>query len=169
MRRRRFVRWAKWTSTLAAVLCVGVAVFSGCFNFYWSIESNDRKLRWDVAARSGLLCLYRFGVPALPRPQAAPSLFVDVSWRWGLAGEDVPSGELWGWRAGISWMEEGGNLYAGVSVLYPVLLTTIPAAILWYKDRRRFGPHTCPNCNYDRHGLPTEANCPECGTTPAHG
>jgi hypothetical protein len=54
-----------------------------------------------------------------------------------------------------------------MSVLYPVLLTTIPAAFLWYQDRRRFGPQGCQKCGYDRRGLAADSKCPECGTVPA--
>lgn len=55
---------------------------------------------------------------------------------------------------------------AGTSLLYPILLTSLPAVLLWYTDRRRPRPHACPKCSYDRRGLAPDTKCPECGTTP---
>jgi predicted Zn-ribbon and HTH transcriptional regulator len=52
----------------------------------------------------------------------------------------------------------------GISLLYPVILTSISAALLWYADRRRFKLGSCSTCGYDRRGLPADAKCPECGT-----
>jgi hypothetical protein len=85
-------------------------------------------------------------------------------WHWGLAGEDMLPDARDGWNAGTLYMATSSMLWVGVSVVYPVLLTTIPAAFFWYKDRRRFGPHQCKKCGYDRGGLDPNAKCPECGT-----
>jgi hypothetical protein len=91
------------------------------------------------------------------------------SWRWGRQNEDPGTDEAAFWRAGLLWYEYAGLRGIGFSLLYPVLLTTLPAAFLWYKDRRRFGTHACGGCGYDRRGLPAQAKCPECGTVPARG
>jgi hypothetical protein len=58
-----------------------------------------------------------------------------------------------------------------VDVMPPVALTLIPAALLWYADRRRFAPHQCKRCGYDRRGLVggADAKCPECGTVATSG
>jgi hypothetical protein len=57
----------------------------------------------------------------------------------------------------------------GISVLYPVALTLLPTALLWYTDRRRARQGHCGSCGYDRAGLAPTAACPECGAKPAGG
>lgn len=97
-------------------------------------------------------------------------------WHWGLKSEGTTAGGLaaasgvpWGWPApGLLYVRFGpGALTAGVSLIYPVLFTTIAAAVLWHADRRRFGPGRCAKCGYARAGLAADAACPECGTVPA--
>ena len=67
-------------------------------------------------------------------------------------------------RFGFVWFILPGNVadYA-VTLIYPGLLTTAPAAILWYRGRRRPGAHQCAKCGYDRRGLAPDAAYPECG------
>jgi hypothetical protein len=87
-----------------------------------------------------------------------------LSWRWGLRDEKgVP-----GWRAGVLYERHSQYLLAGTSFLYPELLTSLSAALLWYADRRRSGPNACNKCGYDRSGLVggADTKCPECGTFP---
>jgi hypothetical protein len=177
MRGRRFRTWAKWWCTLAAALAVGVAVFS---KFYWvdrvSISSDGATIR-SVRIREGLLSWYRFK-PGLPDPDArryaekyggAPQWTASRTngWFWGLPGEAGINFPGVQWHAGLLYARDPSACTIGVSAVYPVLLTTIPAAFLWYKDRRRLGPHQCKKCGYDRQGLAADTKCPECGSPPA--
>ena len=51
--------------------------------------------------------------------------------------------------------------------LWPAATVVIPAALLWYADRRtRSGPGRCGGCGYDRAGLAADGPCPECGALP---
>ena len=53
-----------------------------------------------------------------------------------------------------------------MSMAYPILASGVPAMLLWFLDRRRFGAGLCARCGYDRRGLAESAKCPECGTVP---
>ena len=74
-----------------------------------------------------------------------------------------------GWFAGLKCVHWPWGWSVGVSLLYPVLLTAGPAALLWYADRRRSAPGSCGRCGYDRRGLAVGVKCPECGATPGGG
>jgi hypothetical protein len=166
MRRRRLLRWAKWTSTLAAGLALGAAVFSGLFMSYYEIVSADTRRSSLLFLGEGLAWC-RYSASHTRDSNARPSgggVGRLVRWDWGLTGDARSHLLGLNWRAGVLWTRTPFGWELGVSVVYPVLLTTIPAAFLWYKDRRRFGPHACKGCGYDRRGLPAEAKCPECGT-----
>ena len=76
-------------------------------------------------------------------------------------GEPRPRG-LWRWH------------HLGIACgLPPVLacLSTIATVAAWKLDvlaRRRERLGCCPECNYDRTGLASDAKCPECGAAPAN-
>src|SRR5262245_7751668 len=136
MRRRRVRRWAKWAFTLAAGLAVGVAVAS---RFWWvqylSLSGDLREIR-ELHVGGGLLSAQRFtgARPFGPAPHADWRAGRFGAWHWGVPDETVRPGLQWDWRAGILWVRRDDFLAAGMSLLYPVLLTTLPAALLWYTD-----------------------------------
>jgi hypothetical protein len=110
------------------------------------------------------------GEPVWPQVLATESRWVLIrthNWYWGYAGEVAYFGSAGGWNAGILYGRDLSELHVGMSLLYPVALTLIPAALLWYADRRRRGPGSCGGCGYDRAGLAVGVKCPECGTVPA--
>jgi hypothetical protein len=47
-----------------------------------------------------------------------------------------------------------------------VLLTAIPASMMWATYWRCQRAGSCRWCGYDRLGLASDAACPECGTVP---
>jgi hypothetical protein len=171
MRRRRVRTWAKWACTLAALLAVGVAVASRLRWVRCTIVTHAGTTVSFIEVGHGLV--WTGSTEGVPPESiiAAPGWETGHAntWYWGLAGELPNYMRQVPWHHGLLWRSVAGEWELGFSLLYPVLLTTIPAAFLWYKDRRRSSPHTCPNCNYDRRGLPAQAKCPECGTVPARG
>jgi hypothetical protein len=168
MKRPRLRKWAKWACTLGAVVAVGVAAFSGFYSCsYGCVRKKGLSLRW-VWLGAGQVGAWDESIPlGMSFPQEPRWKVVQrIRWRWGF--KEVPGlpGSDADWHAGVLYgRSPHGNFY-GVNLAYPVLLTTIPAALLWYADRRRFGPGACGGCGYDRLGLASDAACPECGTVP---
>ena len=162
MRRSRLRTWAKWTCTLAAGAWVALAVFSGFYECKKITVLNHRtKIRWFVVT-GGLVTVHEARDPKLPSYYYTTNWWLERStyWCWGLAVGD--------WRAGVLCsLNNWSHCSYGISLLYPVILTSIPAALLWYADRRRFGPGSCMKCGYDRRGLAADAKCPECGKIPS--
>jgi hypothetical protein len=168
MPRGRLRKWAKWACTVAAVLAVGVAAFSRFYRFYWESVSRGRARDLRIVEVQGLLTVSYSPGPELSGNGWADQVIVErfSGWDWGLAGGDTSFRTGWLWHAGFVWSNEPGGWDVGISVIYPVALTLIPAALLWYADRRRPGPRACGGCGYDRRGLAVGAKCPECGTVP---
>jgi hypothetical protein len=171
MRRGRFGTWAKWACTLAAVVAVGVAVASGVRSCGVHFGSMSGRWGCSVQAERGTLVLLIMGDQAPVGRQRRLYLDCETAkeWRWGTE-EDM---RFLGWVGGV-WARHAESpplsvWYLGTTVLYPVLLTTIPAAFLWYKDRPPRGPHACKGCGYDRRGIAAEGPCPECGSAPRAG
>jgi hypothetical protein len=169
MRWRRLRKWAKWGCTVAAVLAAALAVFSGFYRYRWSRVSTDGLTAWITQVGDGalrVLVIHDRNASEL-RTHSHSSLERSEHWAWGpwtwksgTAGERI-------FHAGFQYWRETNSCLLGVNLLYPVLLVTIPGALLWYSDRRRLVPGLCPKCGYDRHGLAADAKCPECGTVPA--
>jgi hypothetical protein len=168
MKRPRLRKWAKWTCTLAAGAVVGVAVFSGFYGLSYYTTSNSGDTWWHVSVSSGKMLAGRLG--GWRRSSMPPPLGWNVRWSpgwyWGYSGEESPSSKGWTWHAGVLYAPNQHGWAVGASVLYPVVLMLVPAALLWYADRRRRGPGSCGGCGYDRAGLAVGVTCPECGTVP---
>jgi hypothetical protein len=169
MRRRRFRIWAKWVCTLAAVSAVGLALL----NLFYAV-GYERFARTPPGVRefqiaSGILWIQYVPGGTLAEVTSKPgwSLVRSRGWTWALSKYHAGPYSGWDWRAGLLYSNESGGRSLGISLAYPVLLTTIPAALLLYTDRRRFGPGRCVRCGYDGAGLAPGANCPECGRLPA--
>jgi hypothetical protein len=166
MTARRWIRKsAKWTCTIAAVMVVGAAVFSLFRSAVYEHVSKDGETALIVEVRGGRLdVVAMFGyVPEALRPYVGWEIQGPDTWSWGMHDSARPFAK---WRGGIAWIAiwgSSGQWWAGVTLLYPFLLTAVPAGLLWWKDLRRFGPGRCPNCGYDRAGLAAGTACPECG------
>ena len=52
-----------------------------------------------------------------------------------------------------------------IPIWMPFLLTAVPTAIIFWRDRRRIPAHCCQGCGYDLTGN-TSGVCPECGVQP---
>jgi hypothetical protein len=171
MRRRRILRWAKWACTLAAVVAVGVAVLSTLCACRYIVVSKDGRSANTFLLCAGLIEIDHVNDWPSVSAWAAPGLLTSRPqsghWFWGLSRESGLVGSQWG--AGTLWSRDPSGSSVGVSLMYPFLLTVVPAALLWYANRSRIGPGICVRCGYDRRGLPAEAKCPECGTVPARG
>jgi hypothetical protein len=165
MRWRRFRKWAKWACTLAAISAIGGSVLSAFYWWSWVGKSRFDEVMWSANLGGGLVWVERIdGERALStQPDGGWSAEAPYSWRWGLAGEEIPA-TPGSWRAGAHFWRGPQACSAGVSVLYPILLACAAAALFWYADRARFGPGRCTKCGYDRRGLAADAKCPECGT-----
>lgn len=168
MRWGRFRKWAKWGCTVAAGVAVGLAAFSRFYWFRYATMSSDARVWFTGGLGVGVFYFSKDSAawPSGLRPEVGWFVERRRDWYWGFAGEAAGYGKGPRWRAGLGLGHDSTSLYLGVSVLYPVLVTTVPAALLWYADRRRFGAGGCPKCGYDRRGLGADATCPECGTTP---
>jgi hypothetical protein len=165
MRRRRVRTWAKWGATLATVLAVGAAVASRFWTVAYMRFSADGVTSRHLFLGEGLVEIFELGDWPTIQIVRNEGWFVTTAtrWRWVAAqGPGRHPGAAHG-GAGVIWWKSSTDLGVELSLLNPVVLTTIPAAFLWYKDRRRFGPHACKGCGYDRRGLRAEARCPECG------
>jgi hypothetical protein len=169
MKRPRLRKWAKWACTVAAGAAVALAVFSKYYKCRYAITSNSGDTWRSTGVAGGLIWATQSdGWRRTPSP---PPLGWEMGpadrWYWGLAGEMNPPGAVWDWHAGVCYARVAAFRMFGVSVLYPLALTLIPAGLLWYADRRRLRPGLCGGCGYDRRGLAADAKCPECGTVPA--
>jgi hypothetical protein len=170
MERRRIADWCRWGLTIAAAVLVGTAVVSCFCSFVFGHGSTDGRRSWSLWVAGGRL---EFWVIWLAEPNAADSRWCierkpAKEWRWGME-EDM---RFIGWAGGVLLRHADTPTVSfqrcGTTLLYPFLLTSVPAAILWYRARRRFGPGRCVSCGYDRRGLVggADAKCPECGTPP---
>jgi hypothetical protein len=169
MKWRRFRTWAKWACTGAAGFVLAVAVVSAMRGVYWGYvpKSDDVFVRAGVARGLVLWSKTRGAAPFLQPGKSTWWTSETRGWCWGLYDEMIFAGQGNDWHAGTMYRHDASGENLGVSIVYPFLLFSLPAALLWYLDRRKPGPHKCPRCGYDRRGLASQAAaCPECGTVP---
>ena len=101
--------------------------------------------------------------------------YIDFTWYYGVAPwtgwrinqtiEDRSFGfimpKAWRWSP----VNLGDDVYEVLIPFWcPLLLTAIPTAWLWHRDRRRIRPGCCLRCGYDLTGN-TSGVCSECGLT----
>jgi len=168
MKRPRLRKWAKWACTLVAGATVALAVLTTFWCVSFRSVSRDGDVYSVTEVRSCVL--YDAWVSGL-RLTAESGLRRWVVQRtgrlsWGLANPLQLTGLADKWHGGVLYDSGPGYRFFGLSLVYPILAASMLAALLWHTDRRRFGPHQCANCGYDRAGLSVARECPECGTVP---
>jgi hypothetical protein len=167
MKRPRLRKWAKWACTAAALLAAGIAIGS---RFFWwrcvAFREKGTVLRM-IDLGGGLLQVYDIhSEMAVQSVNEENTLVMCPQWSWGLSGQQTGPFVGGDWRWGVYYKRDSLDLVHGVSLLYPVVLTLIPTALLWHADRRPSGPDACKKCGYDRRDLAPDTACPECGTVP---
>ena len=67
------------------------------------------------------------------------------------------------WGGSYAWVQPNGKASTyHTSFWVLILLTAIPTAWLWHRDRRRIRPGHCPRCDYNLTGN-SSGVCSECG------
>ena len=138
-RLRRRWRVVKWAGLVLSLLLICA----------WAISIRyDLTYNNVVAVQSGDGAIYYASVEF-------PKLHDDVS--WSLHNDR---------RRHISMPLPSLHLGSLTDVLVPywvlILLTALPTAFIWWRDRRRIPPHCCQGCGYDLTGN-VSGVCPECG------
>jgi hypothetical protein len=164
--KRAIYRGTRWACTLLAAALVVMLVGSRWWavRFTWYNRSGvARDAR--VAAGTAVVGVW------LPNVSPKGGLVLEPCTYWH-TGWGFPkfSWAMAPWTCGfLSYFRPTTGTFYGVTLLYPVLLTGVPAAALWRRDireRRRARAGSCLACGYDRRGLAADAKCPECGAVP---
>jgi hypothetical protein len=159
MRWRRARNALKWVSTVVAVL-VGVCLLlpvRRSFAVYRVTPDAGGQFEHVVAA---ILSRDSVWIGTYDRSQPAPR---------------TPYFEFHSWHHGQPWPMRLWTLKDGTPApelsfpLLPLMLSIVPAAVLWWSDLRAYRQrrkHCCAHCGYDRRGLVFYVACPECGEFP---
>src|ERR1051325_3579781 len=165
MKRLRLRKWAKWACTIAAFGFGGAAIFSSIYCCRWTSLSRDGLTMRFTQIGDGALrvMLIRNANPYGTQwpVDAAFSFERSPGWAWGpWTWKAGPAGERM-FHPGFQYWCMQNTCEMGVNLLYPVFLTSIPTALLWYADRRPSRHGVCVRCGYDRYGLDPQAPCPQ--------
>src|SRR4051812_35416081 len=138
MKRPRLKRWGKWACTLAAVLMVGLAVFSRFWGITYAAVFTDGDVLLNAEGKAGGIIWYwqSGGIEQESAGQSRLLLTQPRAWLWGFHDEMVDAQIADGWHAGLWYGWNSEQRFLGASLVFPFVLFTIPAALLWYKDRR---------------------------------
>jgi hypothetical protein len=156
-RPRRWRWWGKWATAAITVLLAAVWFASGWVcRFQWCAIGSDHHVGLGIGL-GRVCCAYTVSLPDGIVQHV-------VAWVSGVDGAGVRP--LWRW----SFMHSRstiGDLLLVVPLWLPLGLAALPAALLWFGDRRR-PPNACPHCRYDLSATPPSAPCPECGHLATH-
>src|SRR5262245_47348443 len=132
MRRRRLRKWAKWTCTGASGTTIALLVLSRFFACGAHFVPEGTRRVPGVGIGGGLVSAWTEyeWTPGLTMPPPGWHFGRASRWRWGTAGEKWPAAAMYHWSAGFCWSKDPLGWTAGVTLVYPVLLTSIPAAFL---------------------------------------
>lgn len=146
---RRILKWAGTTTSLILLAALLLGVIRSVVWVSWLYgPASDEEL--VIALHGGALDVIKMGLIRFP---SHPSDF-----GWPLTGE-------WIWLLKASKYKSARRMFQRILVplWLPLLLSLIPTAYLWYKDRRIPRGH-CQKCGYDLTGNASGV-CPECGTS----
>ncbi len=185
---RKTVKWAG-----AVVSALLVVVWAG--SAWWSL-SCERFMSVEIDVTSGCLFLRRYseanhtyrlqqyqqmvaGLRAGGQATAGPEIGRTYGMMRFLNKKRTEVTHSRGWsfeshgRSLLLWYYADLARY-GLHVRLPLWTVIVPVAgattIAWRHDvrmTRRKREGICPKCSYNRHGLPAQAVCPECGAAPA--
>jgi hypothetical protein len=136
------MRWTLLGATVALALVYLATVKVGV---WWATERG-----LFMGVQHGLL-----GVGRLPD-------MIEPGWHWA----DNPGPRVLWWFGSES---DGMGSWVACAPIWAALLPlTAGTGLVFWRARRRLPSH-CPNCRYDRSGLPAGAVCPECGAPASTG
>jgi len=168
MRCRSMRAWAEWALTVAAGAAIALALFSRFWFFSCAWTSHQRTVLHHFSVGEGLVKIFEFR----PQPPSIHDAGYEFragrlsGWYWGCSAQIPPQGP-WRWSGGVLAYQDPVISAAGLSLVYPALVLSIPSALLWYIRVRQVDPSRCTRCGYDRRGLAADTKCPECGTPTA--
>jgi hypothetical protein len=147
----RIVNTVKWSAATILMLSILMWIASVWVSVAWH-DGSDSSIGVDggtlrIRIRSG-------GGVAMPNCvlQGAPDRGWEITSRqarWGWCFDRLIGGRLW---------------YLDVPLWAPALMSAGAMAVPYLLNRRhKGGTARCPECDYDRTGLPAETLCPECG------
>jgi hypothetical protein len=145
---------AKWGGAVLTVLLVVACVWS----VWWTV-------RWGRA--DGRFCCLTSGQIMVGRWDCPPEEFPLKSWV-GLHHHRQFAAFVFRFERPSS----GSMTYLSVPLSLGPLIVAVPTFIAWRADRRaamRVRTGACRQCGYNRHGLPAQAVCPECGAASTAG
>jgi hypothetical protein len=168
MRWRRVRKWAKWGFTGAAGVLVVAALLSRFWVFAAIAIPRDRSGFWGIGAGEGLVRVTRGSnqAPEFATWNTDWHIASARKWYWGFQNEMARFGYVEGWRGGFGYGSSNGVVRVGFSLVYPLLLVSIPATALWFADRPPREPGRCAKCGNYRAAVAAGVKCPECGTAP---
>ena len=141
--RRRVVTALKWSGLSVSGVLGVLWVASIWYSVSWIGFTDGSFL--SVGIRDGAFGMSRIGTGPLYQGH--------IGWR-------LERSEAFTWMPRFDWFKSGFvvmlPLWTPIAVLAPVT-----GWLFWMGRRAR--PGRCPQCRYDRAGLPNSAPCPECG------
>lgn len=157
--------WHRRTSARARRGCIAACAALGLALLFGSLF----ELRWSTGTNAWINIGY--GAVGAGRIDAAQFdlRYPDTPWQttprgWSLRFTGVYLVEVW-----PMYERDPIRTSGWLPLWIPFMCAAIPTALLWRVElrvRRRARRGLCPACGYERHGLATDAACPECGSKP---
>lgn len=162
------MRWqntARWTCTAASALIIAAWACSLAWSAYWWRVTVNPYARRDSIGVSGGAIFVEWDLHYPKRNSASPH-----DWTFATFAVSKIQNSRWEHCWKPSREPHFGGTMAWLPLWILFLPVMIPSIMLWCARLRssRRPAESCPKCAYDRRGLPTTTNCPECGTIPTN-